>query len=74
MTVTDTAPRPRLLRLPSVMHLVGKGKTSLYQAVAAGEFPKPVKIGARAAAWLESEVDAWIAEQVARRDAEVPRD
>ena len=30
-----------------------------------GSFPKPVRLGARAIGWIESEVDAWIREQIA---------
>lgn len=32
-------------------------------------FPRQIKIGARASGWLRSEVDQWIAERVAERDA-----
>jgi prophage regulatory protein len=41
----------------------------LWRMWKAGEFPRPVKIGCRNC-WLESEVDAWIAEQIAKRDGE----
>lgn len=29
-------------------------------------FPKPVRIGAKAVGWVEAEVDAWLAAQVAK--------
>lgn len=32
-------------------------------------FPKPVKIGARRIAFVESEVDAWIDSRIAARDS-----
>jgi hypothetical protein len=35
--------------------------------VHAGKFPKPVHLGARKPVWLESELDAWIAERTAER-------
>lgn len=34
--------------------------STLYELIAAGEFPRPVKISARSVAWRESEVDEWI--------------
>jgi prophage regulatory protein len=34
-----------------------------------GTFPKPVSIGAQAVGWLAHEVDAWIADRIAARDA-----
>ncbi|MDH2240193.1 AlpA family transcriptional regulator [Pigmentiphaga sp. GD03639] len=49
-----------LLRLERVMDRVGLGRTSIYDEVKAGTFPRPVKRGKRSL-WVESEVDAWIA-------------
>lgn len=50
----------RLLRLEQVLGLTGLSKATLYQMVAAGEFPRPVRIGRRAVAWRESAVQVWI--------------
>ncbi len=55
----------RLLRLPEVLHRVGLAKPTLYQKIAAGEFPRPVRIGPRAVAWPASVIDRWIAEKIA---------
>lgn len=44
-------------------------KTTLYAAIRAGTFPKPRKRGARSL-WLKSEVDAAIAAETARMDAQ----
>jgi prophage regulatory protein len=51
----------RILRLPGVKEKTGKGKTAIYDAVKAGTFPAPIKLGRRASGWLESEIDDWIA-------------
>ena len=67
----DAAPSyPRLLRLRAVKDRTGKSKSSIYEDPT---FPRPVKIGPRAVAWVASEVDAWCAERIAARDAEVAR-
>ncbi len=52
----------RLLRLKSVADLTALRKTSIYTYMAskAHGFPTPVRIGARAVAWRESEVLSWI--------------
>lgn len=52
------------LRLPAVMQRVGYSKSRLYALISRGEFPQPIRIGQRASAWLESEIDAWIAARV----------
>lgn len=49
-----------LLRLPAVRKKTGKPRSSLYLMIANGEFPKPIKLGKRSVAWIESEVDQWI--------------
>lgn len=54
---------PRLLRMPQVLERVGLKKTVVYDRIKAGTFPKPVKLGS-ASAWPESEIDAWITEQI----------
>ena len=50
----------RLLRLPAVLDWTGLGRSALYALMKAREFPRPLRIGVRAVAWLEDEVDEWI--------------
>ena len=51
----------KLLRRPEVLAITGIGGTStLYDWMDQGEFPRPVALGARAVAWRESDVLAWI--------------
>jgi prophage regulatory protein len=50
----------RFLRLSEVRNRVGYGRATIYRLMAAGEFPRSYSLGARAVAWLESEIDAWI--------------
>ena len=50
----------RMLRLPAVLQRTGLSRSALYALMAAGHFPRPLRIGARAVAWLEHEVEAWI--------------
>ncbi|MFP6559452.1 helix-turn-helix transcriptional regulator [Paraburkholderia sp. B3] len=53
--------KARLIRLREVRTRVGLGASTVYRYLAAGKFPRPVDIGGGRVAWLESEVDAWIA-------------
>ncbi len=50
----------RLIRLPQVESLTGLKRAHLYGLARRGQFPKPVKIGARASAWQESLVMQWV--------------
>ncbi|EFS1132608.1 AlpA family transcriptional regulator [Salmonella enterica] len=49
-----------LIRLPEVLKRTGFGKAWIYRLISEGRFPTPVKIGVRAVAFVESEVDEWI--------------
>nr|WED68470.1 AlpA family transcriptional regulator [Pectobacterium colocasium] len=50
----------RLIRFPEVMRKTGFGKTWLYRLISEESFPQPVKIGIRAVAFVENEIDEWI--------------
>jgi prophage regulatory protein len=56
----------RLIRLPQVEHLTGLKRAHIYGLARRGEFPKPVKIGARASAWRQTQVTRWIEERIRR--------
>ncbi|MCT7057447.1 helix-turn-helix transcriptional regulator, partial [Salmonella enterica] len=49
-----------LIRLPEVLKRTGFGKAWIYRLISEGRFPAPVKIGTRAVAFVESEIDEWI--------------
>jgi prophage regulatory protein len=57
----------KLIRIKAVIDVTGKSRSSIYADIAKGSFPKPVAIGARAVAWPQSEVSAWVAQQIAAR-------
>jgi prophage regulatory protein len=59
----------QLLRLPETLKKTGLTRSALYAAIAAGSFPKPVKLGQRAVAWPADELDGWIGERIAEREA-----
>lgn len=52
--------KERLLRLPAVLDRVGYKRSRFLDLVRLGVFPRPVKLGARAVAWPESQIDALI--------------
>lgn len=56
---------PRLLKLSEVRKLTALGRSALYGMAQRGLFPKPIKIGPRASAWVSSEVHQWIDDSIA---------
>jgi len=50
----------RILRRPEVEARTGLSRSTIYQWMKDGQFPQPVKLGARLVAWRESDVNAWL--------------
>jgi prophage regulatory protein len=50
--------------MPEVLSRTGLSRSKLY---ATADFPKPVKIGERSVAWVESEITEWIDARIAER-------
>ena len=60
----------RLLRLPQVIERTSLTRSTIYELMEKGAFPRPVKIsGARSNAWVESEVDAYVEARIQAREA-----
>lgn len=56
---------PSILRRKQVQARTGLARSTIYQHIQAGTFPRPVQLGPRAVGWLESEVSDWITERIA---------
>lgn len=52
-----------LLRIKTVTHACGVSVSTIYRKIAAGEFPAPVRLGARCTRWKAADVRAWIQAQ-----------
>ena len=58
----------KFLRRAAVEQATGLPRSTLYELVAQGKFPKPVPLGERSVAWLESEILTWQRCRIAARD------
>lgn len=63
----------RILRLRAVLDRYGKTRSPTYADIQAGLFPRPIKLGARAAGWVEHEVERVIAARIAGADDKMIR-
>lgn len=52
----------RVLRMQGVCEKVGLGRSSIYELIAQGQFPRPFRLtpGGRAVGWFEADLDAWL--------------
>jgi prophage regulatory protein len=63
-----------MLRLPQVCKRTGLNVRAVYREVAAGRLAPPVPITERSVAWVDADVDKWIADRIAaNRDGVVRR-
>ena len=54
-----TSERPRFLRLSALTARYGCSRATIYAWIARGEFPPPVKLGRRLAAWRSEDLESW---------------
>lgn len=59
----------RLIRRTEVQNKTGLGASSIYAMMKQGKFPQCMNLSERRVAWVESEIDQWIAERVANHRA-----
>jgi len=50
----------RFLRMPEVRETTGLSRPQIYRLISRGEFPKQIKLGDEASAWLQSEIKDWM--------------
>jgi prophage regulatory protein len=64
----------RFIRRPELVAKVGLCATTIFNLERAGKFPKHILLTPRVAVWDETEVDAWMREQMAKavQSARVP--
>ena len=60
-----------LIRLSEVRRRTGYSKAWIYRLISENRFPQPIKIGARANAFVEGEIDEWIERRIADSRGEV---
>lgn len=64
MTKQEPTNQPRLLRWKDVQPRVGICRSQAHAMIQEGNFPAPVKLGSRASAWVESEINDWIESRI----------
>ena len=67
MTTLNTTSNT-LIKLPEVKRRTTLSTSEIYRRLESGTFPRQIKLGAKAVAWLEHEIDAWIDARVAESE------
>ena len=61
----------RLIRRKEVQAKTGLGASSIYALMRNGEFPQCLNLSERRVAWIESEVDSWVSECIAKHKSAI---
>ncbi len=56
--------KERFIDFLEIKFRTGLSRSTVYEFMKVGKFPKPINIGTRTKKWLESDIDHWIAEQI----------
>ncbi|MDR6585559.1 AlpA family transcriptional regulator [Herbaspirillum frisingense] len=56
----------KALNIKQVAEKLSLGQSTIYRMIAKGEFPKPFSLGGNRTAWLEEDVDCWLAGKAGR--------
>lgn len=54
-----------ILRRNDVERLTGLPRSTIYDRISKGTFPRPIKLSERSVGWLEDEIKQWQAERIA---------
>jgi prophage regulatory protein len=52
------------LRRPQVEACTGLPRSTIYDRMKKGSFPKPISLGKRTVAWLSADIEAWMEQQL----------
>lgn len=53
-----------LIRIRQVRARTGLSTTAIYRRMSEGTFPRPIPLGGKCVAWIDTEVSAWIEERI----------
>jgi prophage regulatory protein len=54
-----------------VINIAGLSRTSIYNRIEEGTFPKQISLGERSVGWIKSEILEWIDSRIKERDERV---
>ena len=59
----------RILRIGAVIQKTALSRSQIYRLIALKAFPSQIRLGVRAAGWIEAEIDRWLLDRIAETRA-----
>lgn len=60
-----------VIRMPELVEKVKLSPSTIFAEIAKGRFPAPIKLSARAVAWVSTEIDDYLLRKMQERDARI---
>jgi prophage regulatory protein len=57
---------PSILRRKQVELRTGLSRTTIYERMREGTFPRQISLGGRAVGWVNADIDQWVEQQIER--------
>jgi len=58
-----------IVREPERYKMMGLGRVQMWRLERAGRVPRRIQLGENSVGWLRSELEQWLAQRIAERDA-----
>jgi len=58
------------MRLKEIIEKTGLSRSTIYNLISQGRFPKQIELGARSVGWVDAEIDEWLETKVVHRNAQ----
>lgn len=58
----------QIFRRPTVEKATGLSRSSIYQMMQDGTFPRPIKLGKRAVGWRAEDLESWLKNKEEKSD------
>lgn len=58
----------RIMRLKEVIEKTGLSRSTIYNLISQGKFPKQIDLGARSVGWVDTEIEDWLLAKIELRD------
>ena len=62
--MTTVTHHSRIIRLQQVCSRTGLSRSTIYEHISRGRFPKQISLGPKSVGWLEHDIELWIGERV----------
>lgn len=54
----------KMLRMKNVLEITGLSRSTVYESIKQGNFPKQIKLGVKAVGWTSDSINEWLESKI----------